>query len=110
MMVLRSYLGARENVRRFGMTFSAEYDERLEKACEFAMHCHRPDGEIPALSDSDTGSYSDVLALAASLLGRPDFLYAATAGEQGEPPVRRYVSCSDGGYHIQRSGWGSKDT
>ena len=24
----------------------------------FALHCHRPDGGIPALSDSDTGSYA----------------------------------------------------
>jgi len=106
MMVLRSYLGARENVRRFGMTFSPEYDERLERACEFAMHCHRPDGGIPTLSDSDAGNYSDLLQLAASLLSRPDFLYAATAGAEGEPPMKRYVSFPDAGYHIQRSGWG----
>lgn len=106
MMVLRSYLGARENVRRFGMTFSPEYDERLERACEFAMHCHRPDGGIPTLSDSDAGNYSDLLQLAASLLSRPDFLYAARAGAEGEPPVKRYVSFPDAGYHIQRSGWG----
>src|SRR6185437_2667638 len=106
MMVLRSYLGARENVRRFGMTFSPEYDQRLERACEFAMHCHRPDGGIPTLSDSDAGNYSDLLRLAASLFSRPDFLYAATAGAEGEPPMKRYVSFPDAGYHIQRSGWG----
>jgi heparinase II/III-like protein len=110
MMVLRSYLGARENVRRFGLSFPRDYDERLERACEFAMHCHRPDGGIPMLSDSDEGNYSDLLRLAASLLSRPDFLYAATAGSQGVPPQKRYVNFPDAGYYTQRSGWGTGQT
>jgi hypothetical protein len=110
MMVLRSYLGARENVRRFGLSFPRDYDERLERACEFAMHCHRPDGGIPTLSDSDAGNYSDLLQLASSLLSRSDFLYAATAGTQGMPPGKRYVSFPNAGYYIQRSGWGTGQT
>jgi hypothetical protein len=110
LLVLRSFLGARENARRFGLRFPDEFDEHLERACEFALHCHRPDGDIPALSDSDTGSYADLLELAASLFGRPDFLYAATAGAQGTPPDRRYVGFGAGGYFVQRSGWGGNGT
>jgi len=110
MMVLRSYLGARENVRRFGLRFPRDYDERLERACDFAMHCHRPDGGIPTLSDSDAGNYSDLLRLAASMLSRADFLYAATAGAKGVPPQKRYVSFPDAGYYLQRSGWGKSQT
>jgi hypothetical protein len=110
MMVLRSYLGARENVRRFGLSFPRDYDERLERACDFAMHCHRPDGGIPTLSDSDAGNYSDLLRLAASMLSRADFLYAATAGAKGVPPQKRYVSFPDAGYYLQRSGWGKSQT
>ncbi|HEY4424475.1 MAG TPA: alginate lyase family protein [Pyrinomonadaceae bacterium] len=94
---LRSFLGARENALRFGVEFPAGYDERLEKACEFLLHIQRPDGLIPALSDADTGSYSDLLQLAASTFNREDFLYGATA----EP----CSSFPDGGYFIQRSGW-----
>ena len=107
MVVLRSFLAARENARRFGLTFPDSYDERLTSACEFALHCHRPDGLIPMLSDSDTNSYADLLELAASLLDRPDFLYAATAGARGTAPQQRYVSFPEGGYYIQRSGWGN---
>ncbi|HEY6195373.1 MAG TPA: alginate lyase family protein [Candidatus Eisenbacteria bacterium] len=105
-LALRTFLGARENARRFGLELSREYDRRLELACEFALHAHRPDGAIPALSDSDSGSYAELLALAAGLLQRPDFLYSATAGAEGVPPKRRCVGFPEGGYFIQRSGWG----
>lgn len=105
MLVLRSFLGARENARRFNLTFPAGFDEHLECACDFAMHSHRPDGSIPALSDSDTASYVDLLALAAELFDRPDYLYVATSGAQGAQPKHRNVSFPDGGYFIQRSAW-----
>jgi hypothetical protein len=107
-IVLRSFLGARENARRFGLAFPDGYDEHLARACEFAMHCHRPDGTIAALGDSDSGSYAELLELAADLLDREDLRWAATAGAAGEPPTRRYVSFGAGGYHLQRSGWGDR--
>jgi hypothetical protein len=106
MLGLRTYLAARENARRFDLSFPPDYDERLELACDFAMHSRRPDGEIPALSDADTGSYADLLQLGAALLSRQDFLYAGTAGGQGFPPQRRYVNFPEAGYYVQRSGWG----
>src|SRR6185369_10274629 len=93
---------------RFGLDFPAGYDERLEAACEFLLHVQRPDGSIPALSDADTGNYSDLLELAAFICNRPDFLYAATAGVEGEAPRVTCASFRDGGYYIQRSGWGDK--
>jgi hypothetical protein len=105
-LALRTFLGARENARRFGLAFPREYDTRLELACDFALHSHRPDGAIPALSDSDSESYAELLALAADLLQRQDLLYAATAGALGAPPQCRCVDFPDGGYFIQRSGWG----
>jgi hypothetical protein len=109
MLVLRSFLGARENARRFGLSFPEGFDEHLERACDFAMHCHRPDGTIPALSDSDTGSYTDILALAADIFERPDYLYVATSGARGVQPKHRNVEFPDGGYFIQRSRWNATD-
>jgi hypothetical protein len=93
LLALRSFLGARENARRFGLRFPGGFDERLARACSFGLHCHRPDGQIPALSDSDTGSYAQLLELAAPLLG----------------PRRRYAGFPAGGYYFQRSGWGRED-
>jgi uncharacterized heparinase superfamily protein len=87
MIALRSFVGARENARRFGLRLPDGYDERLARAGDFAVHCTRPDGAIPALSDSDTGHYGELLAVA------------------GELPRRLAASFPDGGYHVQRSGW-----
>lgn len=110
MVVLRSFVAARLNAQRFGLTFPDGFDRCLERACEFALHAHRPDGVIPALSDSDSGSYLDVLELAGTIFSRPDFLYVASQGKKGTPPPEKYVSFSEAGYFIQRSGWGENET
>lgn len=110
LIVLRSFLGVKKNAEIFGLHLPKSFDDRVLKACEFAMHIHRPDGEIPALSDADTGSFPDLLKLAAELYDRADFLYAATGGEQGIAPENRNVGFKASGYYIQRSGWGERET
>jgi uncharacterized heparinase superfamily protein len=90
LIALRSFVGARENCRRFGVALPPGFDKHLALACEFARDCRRPDGTIPALSDSDTGNYDALLALAGRLLSREDLL----AG--------RSATYADGGYVIQR--------
>lgn len=110
LIVLRSFLGVKKNAKLFNLRLPASFDERLLKACEFAMHIHRPDGEIPALSDGDTGSFLDLLKLADELFSREDFLYVATQGKQGIAPEKRNVSFEKSGYFIERSGWGKAET
>ena len=94
MIALRSFVGARENCRRYGVALPRGFDERLSRACDFALHMQRPDGTIPALSDSDTGDYAELLELAARLLAR-DELRRRPAGP---------ASFEDGGYFVQRAG------
>lgn len=106
MIALRSFLAARKNAQLFGLTFPDGFDRCLERACEFALHVHRPDGVIPALSDSDSGNYLDVLELAAAIFSRSDFLYVSTKGRKGTPPAEKYVNFLEAGYFMQRSGWG----
>lgn len=105
LIVLRSFLGVMENARKFNLSLPKGFAERVEKACEFGMHIHRPDGEIPALSDSDTGSYLELLDLAGKIFNRQDFLFVATKGEKGMMPTERNISFESGGYYIQRSDW-----
>ena len=109
-VVLRSFLGMRENARRFGIFVPDGFDERLARACEFALHAHRPDGWIPALSDSDSGTYLDLLWLAGHHFSRPDFTYVASRGIGGTPPAATNASFPEGGYYVQRSGWGDGHT
>jgi hypothetical protein len=110
MVVLRSFIAARINAELFGLSFPDGFDRHLERACEFALHAHRPDGVIPALSDSDGCSYLDVLELAGATFSRSDFFYVASKGRIGTPPSEKYVSFSSAGYFIQRSGWGENHT
>jgi hypothetical protein len=106
LIALRSFVGARQNALRFGLEVPAGYDERLRLACRFAMHVTRPDGALPALSDSDTGDYADVLALASTLVDLPGLTWAATRGAVGRPPAERGPDFERGGLFVQRSGWG----
>jgi uncharacterized heparinase superfamily protein len=108
-IVLRSFVGALENARRFGVALPDGFDARVRRACAFAMHCRRPDGTIPALSDSDGGDYTHLLAHAAYLLDDPELRYIASRGRAGRAPARRCVSFPDGGYHVQRSGWDGRE-
>ena len=58
MIALRSFAGLHENARRHGFELPEGFEERLARATAFAVHCRRPDGTIPALSDADTGDYA----------------------------------------------------
>jgi hypothetical protein len=44
------------------------------------------------------------------LLSRPDFLYVGTTGVRGDPPPVKHMSFPEGGYFVQRSGWGAEST
>jgi uncharacterized heparinase superfamily protein len=83
-IALRSFVGARANLRRYGLAPPHGFDDRLARAQAFLAHCTRPDGTIPALSDADTGDYRALVF---------------------EWPRERNVSFRHGGYHVQRSGW-----
>jgi hypothetical protein len=110
MIALRSFVGTLANARRFGVPLPDDFAAHVGRACDFALHCVRPDGGIPALSDADGGRYDAMLALAADVLDRDDLRYVATGGRAGTPPRERHASFPDGGYFVQRSGWGAGAT
>ena len=109
LIALQSFLGTVANAARFELELPDGFRERLGTACTFALHCHRPDGEIPALSDSDGGGYLPDLALAAELLGRDDLRWVATGGREGSPPAHPQAWFEVGGYAVQRSGFGEHE-
>jgi hypothetical protein len=125
--------------RRNEVSFPDWVWSRVRRMLEFALHITHPDGTIPLLGDDDGGrvlaiasenygSYRDGLCSGAVLFGRSDFKYQANdfsedslwlLGPQawavfdaldGQQPVDLRRAFENGGYFVQRSGWGAKDT
>jgi heparinase II/III-like protein len=88
MIVLRSFVAARENAIRAGFAIPRGYDDRLRRALAFGLACQRPDGTMPAFSDGDIGHYADLLVQSAAALD-----HTGGAIATGFP---------DAGYYIQR--------
>ncbi len=105
-IVLRSLVGLLVNAQRFGVDLPRDLPYRVERAADFLASVIRPDGTLPRLSDSDDGDYRGLLSTAAALFGREDLRYIASGGRQGRAPERTTAEFPDGGYVVQRSGWG----
>lgn len=112
---------------------------RVEQMIAFLGHVAGVDGELPRLGDDDGGRalalgsrdyryYGDGLVIGAILFSRSDFKYLARRFREeafwmlgvpgwrsfealaSRPPANRHFLYPDGGYAIQRSGWGSDAT
>lgn len=109
-LVVKNYLGVKRLAAANGIVLPSPFDTLLQKALDFAMVVHRPDGAIPALSDGDARSFLDLLHQGYELYGKPEYLYVATQGAAGTPPATRSYCFPAGGYTILRSGWGEAAT
>ena len=107
-IVFRNYLAFRRLAKLNGIPVAPAVDEALREALNFAIHVHKPDGDIPALSDGDVFSYLDLIALGAELYDAPDLAYVASRGREGRPPDERLIHFPDSGYVTMRSGWGDR--
>jgi Heparinase II/III N-terminus/Heparinase II/III-like protein len=107
-LVLKNYLWIRKLAHLNQIEIPDEFDTLLKKALEFSLHCHRPDGMIPALSDGDSRCFLDLLQQGYELYGGEDLLYVASQGTQGTPPAMRSTGFPHSGYYILRSGWGDQ--
>lgn len=105
-LVLKNYLVIRRLARLNEIPMDASFDQRLNRALDFSLHAHKPDGEVPSFSDGDVRSFLMLLGWGAELYSRQDLLYAATRGQQGMAPKQRNGRFDSAGYFILRSGWG----
>ncbi len=106
-LALRNWLNVRTLAARHHVPVPREMDELLERALEFSMHVHKPDGSVPSLSDGDARGFLPLLALGAQLYAREDMRWVATRGAQGHAPERAAVHFAASGYTVLRSSWGS---
>jgi uncharacterized heparinase superfamily protein len=122
--------------RRSGLAVPAEVGARIQRLLDFLLFVRRPDGRLPAIGDADGGRLlplaprapddaRGLFAVGAALFARSDYAWAADGvapellwllGADGlatfrslaprppaSSPSRLFV---DGGYAVQRSGWG----
>ncbi len=109
-LVLKNALNFRRLADLNGVRVPDAFDHGVQRALEFSMHVHKPDGVVPSLSDGDARSYLDLLRQGAELYGRDDFRFVATQGREGTPPRRRVAHFDASGYSIVRSDWHRPDT
>lgn len=109
-LVVKNYLGIKRLAVANGLTFAPIFDDLLQRALDFAMFAHRPDGMIPALSDGDARSFLDLLQQGHAIYNNPAWHYVATGGRAGTAPAERSRTFPAGGYTILRSGWGEGTT
>ncbi len=106
-LALRNWLHVRTLAARHQVPVPAAMDECLERALDFSLHVHKPDGIVPSLSDGDVRGFLPLLAAGADLFGRSDMRWAATRGVRGQPSMCTGVHFAASGYTVLRSGWGS---
>ncbi|MFQ5555417.1 MAG: heparinase II/III family protein [Acidimicrobiia bacterium] len=109
LLVVRNFLGIVELARLNGIDLPEEMTGLLRKALEFGLWIHKPDGDIPALSDGDSRSFRSVLDQGHRLFGDRELRHGATAGVGGVAPDRHARLFADSGYVVMRSGWGETE-
>ena len=109
-IVLRSYLLFIRVAAMNGIPLPDCVQRKVCLALDFAAYVHRPDGDIPALSDSDSQSFLQLLDWGAELFGRDDYAFVASRGATGMPPESQHKIFADGGYAILRSPWERGDS
>jgi len=122
-------LAERNNVR-----VSDTYRRVAERMAQFVMSVMKPHGVYPMLKDGDEsdvfgdrashGLWEDinnlnmledsndlrwVLRTAARIFHRPDMLYVATHGREGDAPRQGSIGMPDAGFFVMRSGWQHDD-
>ncbi|MDN3689807.1 heparinase II/III family protein [Cyclobacterium jeungdonense] len=103
---LRTYELAEMNGK--GHLFPDSYLQMIEKMAEVSMKLAFPDGTAPQFGDAWTGKpgqYYEHLTEWAALFDRPDFLYVATEGQQGEKPAATAFAYPHSGLYSMRSSW-----
>jgi hypothetical protein len=104
-LALRNWLHVRTLAAAHGVAVPDEMDRLLERALEFSLHVHKPDGCVPSLSDGDVRGFLPLLAQGADLYRREDMRFVATRGAQGRAPEATLKTFAASGYSVLRSGW-----
>jgi uncharacterized heparinase superfamily protein len=104
-IVLKNLLAVKRLATANHIHMPTRFDAAVRRALDFALFVHKPDGQIPSLSDGDTGSFYDLLEQGYDFYGVEQLRYVFTQGEKGAPPVNKVKAFPNSGYIVLRSAW-----
>ena len=105
-VALRRFESLARNFQRAGREISREYLDRVEEMYDFLAYSMRPDGHQALNNDSDREDLRPRVINAALQYDRPDWVYIATNGKEGEKPQKGpSVSYPWAGIQVWRNGW-----
>jgi hypothetical protein len=73
------------------------------------MNFYKPTGYVPQVGDTDRSDERHFLRKMGEFWEWPEMVYVASDGKEGTPPSTNSAAFPEGGYFIQRSGWGNTD-
>lgn len=108
-IVLKNFLAIKRLATINQLDMPERFDEAVFRALNFSLYVHKPDGQIPSLSDGDSGCFYELLQLGYELYGGEHLRFVFSQGKRGTPPKNTVQAFVDSGYFILRSPWKTKD-
>jgi uncharacterized heparinase superfamily protein len=108
-IVLKNLLAMKRLAIANDIAMPDKFDKALCRALNFSMLIHKPDGQIPSLSDGDTGSFYNLLKQGYEFYGKEQLAYVFSQGKQGLPPDDCVNSFPESGYYVLRSAWSGEN-
>jgi hypothetical protein len=90
---------------KYPLLLPAGYSNRLNGMIDFLLLSQKPDGRLPLINDTNEMDVPSFLNDLRETFDRPDLLFAATNGAQGEPPQKTSTDFPYSGYYLMRSDW-----
>jgi len=103
--VLKNYLKIWQIASLNKIQLPLECNHLIEKAFEFSVYVHKPDGFLPMISDGDSNSYLSLLKKGYQYFHDENLRYVFSQGKEGVAPPCRSKRFSKSGYCILRSAW-----
>ncbi|HFD12296.1 MAG TPA: alginate lyase family protein [Crenotrichaceae bacterium] len=104
-IVLKNLLEIKRLAIANQISFDPQFDQAIKRAITFSAYVHKPDGNIPSLSDGDTGCFLDLLKRGYELFGGEKLRFITSQGRAGIAPKSRSRGFTQSGYYILRSPW-----
>lgn len=113
LVVARLYIQALKSSSESGAQVPDWVKPVISKMLDYSMQTVTPADTLLAFNDSDPAGGPGARSLLADIgrkMGRPDWVYVGTKGEEGTKPGMLSQAFEYAGVYVMRSGWGTNDS